>query len=193
MSNRSGRHYEAWAIHPDGSGLRQVTESKEGAFWPIWSSDGLRIIYGLHSPSGATWSVDPRQAPRDQIPIRVRDSPMNVTSWSTDGRDRLAGQEWPKPGILVYSLPERRTQSLTDFGMFPQWLNDNRRLLFRGGSFPGDGNLYILDTQSREYRVILNAPPGTVFGEYMAISPDNRTIYYPLVTIEADLWLLSRR
>jgi len=193
MSNRSDRHYEAWAIQPDGSGLRRVTESKEGAFWPIWSSDGLRIIFGLHSPSGAVWSVDPKQAPKDQIPIRVRDSPMYVTSWSTDGRDRLAGQDWPKPGILVYSLPERRTQRLTEFGMFPEWLNDNRRLLFRGGSIPGDANLYIFDTQSGKYHVILTAPPGFMFHDGIPISPDNRTIYYPLLAIEADLWLLSRR
>jgi len=193
MSNRSGRHYEVWAIRPDGSGLRQVTESMEGAFWPNWSADGLRIIYGLHSPSGAVWSVDPKQAPKDQVPVRLRDSPMAVTSWSTDGLDRLAGQNWPNPGILVYSLPERQTRRFTEFGMFPEWLNDNRRILFRGGSYPGDGNLYILDTQSGKYRLIHNAPPGLVFGDGTPISPDNRVIYYPLLAMEADLWLLSQR
>ena len=57
-------------------------------------------------------------------------------------------------------------------------------------TFPGIDKLYIVDTQSREVQEIFSLPKGS-FSDGMAISRDNRTIYYPVATNEADLWLLS--
>jgi len=57
----------------------------------------------------------------------------------------------------------------------------------------GDPKLYILDTQSGKCHEIHTALQGALFADGITISRDNRTIYYPFLTIEADLWLLSRR
>jgi len=129
--------------------------------------------------------------------VRLRDS-LYVSSWSSDGRGRGAAVKlFAEPGIFVYSMPDGKLQKFTAPGMFPVWLNDNRRLLFRGSSSSstvlGDAQLYILDTQSGTSHVIHEAPPGSFFWDGIPISPNNRTIYYPLHTVEADLWLRSRR
>jgi len=78
--------------------------------------------------------------------------------------------------------------------MSPAWLADGRRLIFAESSAttPIDNKLYILDTHSRKCREIFRLPQG-YFLDGLAISPDNRTIYFPLLTIQADLWLLSLR
>ena len=128
------------------------------------------------------------------MPVRLTDDRLLVSSWSSDGRDRLAAVMWPDPGIVVYSIPDGVLKKFTAFGMWPVWLNDNRRILFRGSSaLTRDPKLYILDTQSGKYRVALEAPEGFFFSEGIAISPNNRTIYYPLGSMEADLWMLSLR
>jgi len=47
-SRRTG-DYEVWVINRDGSGMRQVTDSKSGHYSP-WSPDGRTIAYSIHSP-----------------------------------------------------------------------------------------------------------------------------------------------
>lgn len=196
-SNRSEK-YQIWTIRADGSDLRQITESKSktGAQLPFWSPDDSQIIYrdcGDDCANGGDlWAVDPKKAPKDQVPVRLTDA-LAVTSWSSDGRDLLAATIASKPGIFVYSIPDRKLQQFSEFGKFPVWLNDNRRLLFKGSSAKmPDTKLYILDTQSRKIHEIFPAPQGSFF-DGIPISPDNRTIYYPLYIQEADLWLISRR
>ncbi len=190
-SNRSGRS-QVWMINADGTGLRQVTDGNEPAEWPTWSPDGLRILY---SQSGSMWWADPKKAPKDQVPVRVTESRLAPYSWSSDGRDRLAAVFWPEPGIVIYSVPDGKFEPFTDFGHNPVWMKDNRRLLFRGSSTHlWDPQLWIGDTQSGNCHVISEAPQGSFFSEIIAISPDNCTIYYPLLTAtDCNLWMLSQR
>jgi hypothetical protein len=123
----------------------------------------------------------------------VTDSPLFVNSWSSEG-DRLAVTRGLAPGIGVYSMRDRTFEMLTVFGMWPVWLYDSRRLIFTGSSAqaPLDDTLYILDIQSKQWHVIHTLPQGS-FSDGLTVSPDNRAIYYPHVTVEADLWLLSLR
>ncbi len=87
--------------------------------------------------------------------------------------------------VLVYSFDDRRFQTLTDSGGFAVWLQDSRRLLFTAGA-----QLKMLDSQSREIKEILSLAP-RLFGPFVSISADNRTIYFTAVEDEGNIWLAS--
>lgn len=88
-------------------------------------------------------------------------------------------------GILVYSLERQHYKRPTDFGRNPVWLSDSRRLLFQH-----QGKLYLIDSQSKEVRELLSVSPDE-FGIGVTISHDDCQIYFSVVTIEADIWLMT--
>ena len=190
-SNRSGR-YEIWRIQPDGGGLQQLTRTPGGqALYPVWSPDETRLAY---TSSPGPVSILRLGAPGNEEPPRplpLYGDPaleFRAWSWSPDGR-KLGG--WllrsgtTDAGIVIYSLESQKFQRVTDFGRQPVWLNDNRRLLF--GSV---GGLYVADRVSRKVRQILSIAPQEIGG--LALSPDNRTIYYNSAVTDGDIWLAER-
>jgi Tol biopolymer transport system component len=118
------------------------------------------------------------------------------SSWSPDGR-KLAGfhgaaNQLPlplmsgrHPGIFVYSFESQQYEKLTDFGIFPVWLSDSRRLLFTR-----ERKLHLIDSQSKKVREVLSVAPNE-FRNGVTISRDDRQIYFSLFTTEADIWLMS--
>ncbi len=190
-SNRSGK-YELWTIQPDGSGLRQLTfESRGNIVEPVWSPDGARLVYQILGPG--TYLLDAAKPWRDQRPQELpplgESSAVFVpSSWSADG-ERLAGHrrgaDVLRGGISIFSFRSRRFERLTEFGVYPVWLHDQRRLLFQS-----EGKIYLLDTLTGTTREFLSVPPNEV-GLRLDISPDDRTLYFELRANEADVWLMS--
>jgi Tol biopolymer transport system component/serine/threonine protein kinase len=181
FSDRSGR-YEYWIIKPDGSGLRQFSyTSGPGAQAPLWSPDGLRLLCNLQT--GPSIILDPNSPWSQQTPqVLPAGAPAGLMmwSWSADGR-KLAGHG---NGIYGYSFDSHRYELLTEFGMKPVWLNDNRRLLFYSL-----GKLYLLDSRTRKSQVILSVAPNRF--QSLGLSRDNHVIYFGLQTTEADIWLAT--
>ena len=109
------------------------------------------------------------------------------SSWSPDGR-KLAGWRGGVAGaasIFVYSFESQQYEKLTDFGIAPVWLSDSRRLLFKRQS-----KLYLVDSQSKKVHEVLSVAPHD-FGFGVALSRDDRLIYFSLLTTEADIWLMT--
>lgn len=100
-------------------------------------------------------------------------------------RRRLAGGRTPRAGIVVYSLESQQYEKLMDFGSQPVWLSDSRRLLF-----PNQGKLYLVDSQSKKIHEVLSAAPHDISWG-VALSRDDRQIYFSLLTIETDIWLMT--
>jgi Tol biopolymer transport system component len=52
----------AWVVHPDGTGLRQVTPPVDGAIlWtPVWSPDSTKLLLNRQDPNGETslWTAN---------------------------------------------------------------------------------------------------------------------------------------
>lgn len=111
-----------------------------------------------------------------------------VNSWSPDGT-RLAGQIGGVGavgrGIVVYSLATRRYEQLTDFGEWPVWLPDNRRILFvaRGKAF------YIVDSRTKDVREIFSVTRDVVGPP--RLTPDGKSIVYSRRITEGDIWMLT--
>jgi Tol biopolymer transport system component len=186
LSDRSGR-YECWSVHPDGSGLKQLSYTT-GLRWaqaPVWSPDGRRLA--CNTQQGAPLVIDPdldwkAQAVEVAAPDGRIDVPFFAWSWSPDGR-ALAGRA--DSGIATFTLGADRFRRLSDFGTSPVWLRDGR-VLFRYR-----GALYLASTGATGVTELLSVAPDAVHS--FAVSRDNRTILVAVATSEADVWAASLR
>jgi Tol biopolymer transport system component len=192
FSERSGR-LQVWKIRgADGSDLQQMTDS--GSI-PAWSPDGKRLATAstFATNERGILVVDANRAAADQTPEilpapgepRSRFIPI---SWSPDGT-RLAGQlgfsDRGGAGIVLYSFASKAYERLTDFGEWPAWLADSRRILFvnRGREF------WVLDTRTKQTKKIY-ATVWDVLGP-PRITRDARAVYFSRRVNEADIYLLS--
>jgi Tol biopolymer transport system component/tRNA A-37 threonylcarbamoyl transferase component Bud32 len=190
-SDRTGA-YEIWAVRPDGSEPHQLTRSP-GAHYPVWSPDGRWMAYSTHSPNGAfifdvtkPWD---QQKPRPLPAMADPTLTFEIWGWSPNGR-LLAGQkhltDLSHAGIAIHEIGSDLIDWLTDFGEWPVWLKDNRRLLFSD-----QGKLFLIDSATRKHREVLSLPQQTLGS--VGLSPDERTIYYTVTAAEADLWLITMK
>jgi Tol biopolymer transport system component len=191
-SRRTG-NYELWIMNRDGSGLRQVTESSGGHYSP-WSADGNMMAYSIHTPKNDCVIVNPDKLWSEQKLIYLRalsDASLSFEgwSWSPDGK-KLAGiKHLPNgvhSGIGVYDLQSNSYDWYTDFGDWPLWLNDNRRLLF-----VSEGKILLFDTVTRAYKPVFKVTDQDVDIGSPGVSRDNRTIYFTFVAAEADIWVME--
>jgi len=188
-SDRSGR-YEAWTINRDGSGLKQMTFTTGlTVIYSFWSPDGARLLYNLQE--GSCWIIEDGKPWGEQMPQRLPDPPdpadaFRAFSWSPDGR-KLGG--WinspiEHAGIMVYTFETNNFERITDFGSRPIWLRDNRRLLFRDA-----GKLFLVNSETKKVQEISLHSPNPVI-EY-GLTADDRTLYYTLLSTEADVWVVN--
>jgi serine/threonine protein kinase len=192
FSTRSGAH-NLWMIHPDGSGMHQLTE--KGFSVAAWSPDGSRIAAVGY---GGSYIIDPNQPLNEQEPQVLPDKDATlqgliVTSWSPDF-EKLACQTGfnetgsrPNLGIVTYSFKTGKYERLTDYGEWPVWLPDSRRILF-----VSNGNcFYVIDSLSKQ------KPATEIFSVERdslgppRIPPDGRFIYFTRRITEADIWLIT--
>src|SRR5262249_4162941 len=158
-SNR-GKDQHLWKIRPDGSDLQQVSEVPDAIF-PAWAPDGSHIevlmASGVGHPDNKMYIFDPNRPWKDQQPEIVAlppdsEDPFVVNSWSPDG-ETLAGQAGlAARGIITYSLRSRRFDRFTDFGGYPVWLGDERRVMFVSGG----KDFFMLDTRSRKTQKVFS-------------------------------------
>ena len=64
------------------------------------------------------------------------------------------------------------------------WLNDSRRLLYTYHR-----KLFVLDSVSKKSRELLSVAPDDF--NSVALSPDNRTLYFTRATQQGDIWLMT--
>lgn len=192
FSKRSG-NWEIWTIHPDGTGVRQVTKLSGGIVaWPVWSPDGNNLAYTVFGLG--SFLIAPTKSWDDQVPKPLpayseRGHLYSAWSWSPNGQS-VAGFEQREDGayagIVVYSPTSRTFDKLTDFGADPIWLSDSQRLLFLY-----EGSIHIVDRRSRRTREILSIAPQEIARRGFAISRDDRQIYFSVARLDADIWLMN--
>jgi Tol biopolymer transport system component/predicted Ser/Thr protein kinase len=189
-SDRSGS-YEIWTINRDGSELQQITDDPNAAvLYGVWSPDGLRMAT-FDYDANVTYIFDPNRPWKDQTPDKL--PPMEgsyrfgVQDWSPDGKwlaGYLATEAGHLAGIGLFNLETQTYRRLIDFGEWPYWLADSRRLLF-----DRDGKIFLMDIESKRYHDLF--PNSAVLGSQARSSKDDSTIYLTLSTAEADIWLLT--
>jgi Tol biopolymer transport system component len=190
MSDRSGR-IELWKIRPDGSDLTQMTGN--GGGYHAWSPDGSRAAVRDPVESAAsTWLFDPtrswnEQKPEELAPFDLASARFRVNSWSPDSQ-RLVGDmevQGRGTGIVTYSLLLRTYERLTDFGEWPVWLPDSRRVLFVAG---GNG-FHIVDTRTKQIQDVFSVKRDVIGPP--RLTRDGKTAYFTRRVTEADIWLVT--
>jgi Tol biopolymer transport system component len=192
FSNRSGR-LDLWKVRIDGSDLRQLTHHRDVGV-VAWSPDGRRL-----AATGA--QLDPRESHRgfiidanraaseqalEEFPPAPPPHPDFVpNSWSPDGT-RLVGQNgYSTLGISVYTLATKRFERIVEFGEWPVWLPDGRRVLIvsRGREF------HIVDTVAKSSKRILSVLRDTLGPP--RLTKDGRAAYFSRRVTESDVWLVE--
>lgn len=121
----------------------------------------------------------------------LSDSTMSFEgwAWSRDGK-KLAGiKHLPNglhSGIGVFDPALRSYEWFTDFGDWPVWLNDNRRMLF-----VSQGKIFLIDTVTGKFESVFTVTDQDVDIGSPSLSPDNKTLYFTFVAAEADIWLMT--
>jgi eukaryotic-like serine/threonine-protein kinase len=195
-SSRGGK-YEIWTIRADGSRLERavIMPHRPRAQHPIWSPDNRQIAFDLEENEAL---IDVTRPLADRHPVLLPPPPgprrgFSASSWSADGR-WLAGAlhdqaplKQQLPGVMIYSLADRRYERVTPRGEGATWLSDSRHLLYWD-----NGRLLLLDTVSRTSRQVLTTPPGSEYNDF-CLSRDDRTLYLARNTEEGDIWLLTMK
>jgi Tol biopolymer transport system component len=204
-SNRGG-HYEVWAVSRAGGEPRQLTRdpARRNVRYPVWSPDGARLLF---SRPGVTGQVVDAKAGPDAPPLRELPPYLDPgfefvpLDWSPDGgliAGMLVSAGGERGGLAVFDLGRGRYVKVADFGTYPQWLPDSRRLVFQGptpadrspveGS-PDRESLFVVDCPSGRVSEILGVPE--VGLAYPAVSRDGRTLVFVRSTVRSDVWTLT--
>jgi Tol biopolymer transport system component/DNA-binding winged helix-turn-helix (wHTH) protein len=191
-SDRGGK-YEAWAVDRDGTNLRQLTSSaKRPIYFPLWFRDGRRLV--VNSADGSFIVTMSEKGPSTQIdPLPSYPEHDKVFRASTLSPDEkwLGGTLYSvegkrEPGIVVYSMDDRRYQVLTSLGSWPAWLSDGQRLAF------GDRDgLYLVNRVTGSVRKIFSVDGQIQFG--VGVAPDDKSLFFAYGAQESDIWLLTLR
>jgi Tol biopolymer transport system component len=111
--------------------------------------------------------------------------------WSPDGRrwaGGIANGAGGLVGIGIADVASRTvrhvTQEAVTFASLT-WLQDSRRVVY---SRPAQGELAVLDVDSGRRKVMAS---GLSLGAFLAISPDNRTLYVAATRQQADIWMAT--
>ena len=198
FSNRSGR-LQIWKIRPDGSDLQQLTDAPDELAYSTWSPDASRIAAATPragraggqpttylTETGQRWS---EQRPATLPPIPGSPYSLAPNGWSPDGRRLIGftGPTSPSSGVMMYTFKTQTYERLTNFGEWPVWLPDSRRVLM------GDGGkqFWLLDTQTKQTKVIYSGGRDVLGPPRLAA--DGRTMYYSRRVTEADIHLMTLR
>ena len=191
FSDRNGR-LELWKIRPDGSDLQQLTEG--GASYFAWAPDSSRIATVSESDEprlkSRVFIFDPNRPWKQQSPelLPQFDPPSSrflVNDWSQDGKGLVGVAEPPIGGVVRYSLESHKYERLTDFGEWPVWLPDSRRVLFvaHGKDF------YLVDSSSKQVRKVFSVARDIIGPPQL--TRDGKTAYFSRRVTESDIWLVT--
>jgi Tol biopolymer transport system component len=199
-SNRGG-DYDLWALRPDGTGLRQLTDSGgESVNDPVWSPDGKRIAMSVGGATGVRLAIldlpeggiDALEAP---LPVSRFEETVGFFpyDWSRDGRHilgtrLLANGEW-SPAVHVVAdgrlqgIPGPDGRPLVNFQEGASWLDSHRAVAADART----QRVYVHDLRTGATAELPGIPTP---GEF-SISADGRTLAVSRTRLESDIWMLT--
>lgn len=176
QSQRTG-DWDLFSVNPDGSGLRQLTDSGADDVSPSWAPDALSIAFQSN------------RSGREQIFLMNLDggNQRNITNnrydnrdpvWSPDGQF-IAYYARPNGNWNIFvmnadgSNPRAITSDLSD-EFLPAWSPDGQWIAFTSNAGKND-EVNIIRPDGSDRRVIASSPAGD---KYPAWAPDSRHLAF---------------
>ncbi len=165
-----------------------------GAGYLAWAPDGSRIatVNGSDVPALKlrAFIFDPNRAWKEQSPelLPSLDPPSSrflVNDWSRDGKRLVGAAEPPIGGLVTYSVETHQYERLTEFGEWPVWLPDSRRVLFVANG----KNFYIVDSSSKQVRKVFSVDCDIIGPPQL--TRDGKVAYFSRRVTESDIWLVT--
>jgi Tol biopolymer transport system component/DNA-binding winged helix-turn-helix (wHTH) protein len=79
-STMSGNH-EIWSIGPDGTNLRQLTNSKDEEYYPVVSPDGSAVYFtSTRSGAAQVWRMKTDGSEQTQVTFKTGGFPLSITT-----------------------------------------------------------------------------------------------------------------
>ena len=192
-SNRGGR-WETWRIGRDGGNLQKLAGLPDDdiVFPLLTSGDRLFVSSasaGMLMADLATIPAVPRLLENTELPGGI----LNGTWLSADGTKivgPVVGPGGTPVGVGVYDIAASAARQVSEDSTFaPAWLSDGRRVIY----FTRDGQLVLLDTVTRERRLVATQLPLEPKDTGFALSRDDRLLVYGGVRSESDIWVAELR
>lgn len=184
--------YEGYVMNADGTNRKLVTQfpADSWAQLPLWSPDGKSLIFNARNSYPMIF--DPDKEGKDQTPqyLPNEGNPKRwfmAFSWSPDGKKLIGyGRDTDKtePYLMTFDFTTNKYERVSDFGTRSLWLADNKKAIF----YHND-KLYLLDTETKRRKELLSVAPNRI--QSIALSKDNRSIYYSVQKSESDIWLAN--
>ena len=199
-SNRNGAGYNIWAIQPDGTGLRQLTEEGTSTQAPRWWPDGLRL--SMSTTERLIFDFPDGILGESYGPGRGNLLVSANATFSPNG-ERLA-QVVPVAGVAggggltITSMDRRLNQVarnaegalyIAAYQMGNRWLDDHRLIFWS----VLQKKALLWDTESLEATEIEDAGLQTTnasIAEFV-FSPDGQTLFRQVLTIDMDIYLVE--
>ena len=203
----SGGHGNIWAMNLANNQTRQITSEKENITVgiPLWSPDGLHIIFATTNSSGNWADVDYWMINTDGSNLRDILQHGAWASWSPDSRWIYYSKVSATKLVVSYQLFKMPAEGgpstivRTDEGMGSSLSSDSSTLYF---ALPLQSENGVQDYELRAARPE-NAPARTLAhisgtripiwqGPHPVISPDNKWLAIPLNDdLGTNIWLVS--
>ena len=93
-------------------------------------------------------------------------------------------QDGDESGIGIFDFETQTYEKVTETGASPFWLNDNRHFIY---TF--QNTVFLCDSQTGKITELYK--PSAYELQHANISPDNKTIFFRYLQVDADVWLID--
>jgi serine/threonine protein kinase len=185
-SNRSGKA-QIYIANIDGSDLRQITDTVDGACQPAWSPDGHRLVFispceSNHEsyPGAGLFIIDMNAEKPEPMPLTNTPGGDYDPAWSPDGAHIAftSLRTGDRPQIYVYSLEDRSIEGLSNEysrDMQPAWSPDGSKIAFittRNGPY----QIWLMDADGQNQTLFSHSKDW--INTYPTWSPDGQLILF---------------
>jgi TolB protein len=175
VSNRTGTP-QIFRLNEDGTGVKNLTNSKSVNINPAWSPDRRKIAFASNRDGVLNIYVMDHDGKNVKALTKGREI-SRVPTWSPDGK-RIAFMRSTVNGaqIFVMNADGSNVKNISDKdGFDPAWSPDGKKILFtayRGGQ---GFRLYVMDADGGNVKE-LNGTDNRIGFVYPAWSPDGKKI-----------------
>jgi Tol biopolymer transport system component len=149
FSRKGGNVINIWAVHPDGSQARQITNQPGESRQPWWSPDGFTLAFSANhgAVAFAVWLAN---TDGSQMRAITQRGSFDQPFWSPDGNKIAVSAKIEEPHYRIYIMnadgsdPAPIGQPPDIDNVHPAWSPDGHSIVFTSGT-ETDGALYIFD------------------------------------------------